>query len=163
MFNKLCFVGVLGLAGYGGYKLYKSSTAKGNPADDDYFAGISFGLTGWVPQLPIHPRSKVPTQGVFNPVKVSVQRGKAYAMVPARDTDYVNPAQMVPTTGPGNLAPIPGVNTSYINDVGGTANPYFYTEEEYVIQGDTGSLTMGGVLPPIPNSSGYKSPNLKVG
>lgn len=56
----------------------------------------------FVPCLPIHAKSKTPTQGVFSPVH---KRKAGDGITTARDTDFLNPAQLYPTTGPGNLAP----------------------------------------------------------
>lgn len=61
-------------------------------------------MTGqkWLPDLPIHSKSVAPTQGKY----ATVQRNKYKSgITTARDTDWLNPAQLYPTTGPGDLAP----------------------------------------------------------
>ena len=115
----ICSVIVLGLAGYGGYAFYKhywTDDSADGAAEDDYWAGLNFGISGWSPQLPIHPKSKAPTQAVYAPISINPKKYGAGNAIPARTMDYYNPAQLVPTTGPGNLAPVPGVNTEFIGD-----------------------------------------------
>lgn len=74
--------------------------------ESDTLAAIKDGvgsMTTWIPQLPISPKSVV-TSGTYTtrPVKAKYKDG----IVMARDTDYYNPAQLYPSGGPGNLAPI---------------------------------------------------------
>jgi hypothetical protein len=161
MFVHKCLgVGVVALAGVGGYWLYKTyyvSDDADSAADDDYFAGLNFGISGWKPQLPIHPRSMLPTaEAVYSPVQLKPQRGKAWSMIPARSTDYANPAQFVASTGPGNLAPIAGVNSGLANNDVGPTSAYAGT-----IAGDSGQLTAAGPLP-MKDATGYKVPSGKV-
>ena len=131
MYRKLCALGLLGLAGYGGYVLwnkYNTDDSADAAAEDDYWSGLNFGITGWSPQLPIHSRSKTPTQGVYPAPTVYARKYKPGDMIPQRSQDYMNPAQLVPTTGPGNIAPQVGINTEFIYP---TYNPNaaMYTEE----------------------------------
>ncbi len=129
MFYKLYGLGVLTLAVVGGivlWRKYDTDEQAEGPGDDDYWAGLNFGITGWAPQLPIHPKSMAPTEAVYAPVAVTGKRGRPGRMTTARSVDWYNPAQLVPTTGPGNLAPLPGINTGWVNaDAFGNPNDPF--------------------------------------
>lgn len=148
MYRAVVSVGILGLAGVGGYALYKKYYTDNDAApEDDYWAGINFGVTGWSPQLPIHAKSKTPTQAVYNPITINHKKYGAGNSIPARNMDYYNPSQLVPSIGPGNLAPIPGVNTSFVQ-----LNP-FETSPRVVAIDPGATLTAGGPLK-IKNPSG---------
>lgn len=76
-------------------------------SESDTMVAIKQGigsLTTWIPQLPINPKSVPPeTSGTYKTVTVN----KKYkdGIVPARDTDYYNPAQLYASTGPKGLTP----------------------------------------------------------
>ena len=81
-------------------------------SESDTLAAVKVGvgkLTALVPLLPISPKSVGPeTSGTYTtrPIKAKYKDG----IVMARDTDYYNPAQLYPSGGPGNLAPIASAN-----------------------------------------------------
>jgi hypothetical protein len=129
----ICGVILLGVAGYGGYYIYKTSKdANIIDPEDTWIAGQKT-ISGTVPVLPIHPKSDpTATQGVYTQVYSSYGK-KA---IPARNANYMNNAQLVPTTGPGNLAPIAG-NTMEQDFVGINVPTDGY-----------GSVTAGGPCPP---------------
>ena len=112
-------IGALAVAGVGvvAYLAYKQLDNDDMPNDpEDTFNAGSYEDNMTLPALPIHPKwNPSATQGVFTPGKVKSVVGTSNVsshygdiMVPARNSDYLNWAQLVPTTGPGNLAPIMG-------------------------------------------------------
>lgn len=104
----------IAVAGGGAYYIYKQSKQSNvTDAEDDYIAGMDTSA-GTFPVLPIHPRSDpTVTQGVY----ASITSSYGKKSITARNTDYINPSQLVPTSGPGNLAPIAG-NTRELDFAG---------------------------------------------
>src|SRR5579862_5513484 len=108
---------LLGL-GWVGYKWWQGETVSGDQSDDFDAAMKSSHFGEWVPQLPIHQRSKLSsTNATYKPVKVSTKYKDG--IVPARDMDYYNPSQIVASTGPGNLAPFATGDTKELKAVKG--------------------------------------------
>ena len=74
--------------------------------ENDTSVAIKLGIgntSDYVPQLPIHPKSQKPTMGIYTPMKVSGKYKSGITL--ARNTDYLNPAQLYATTGPTGLTP----------------------------------------------------------
>jgi hypothetical protein len=96
-----------------GYQYYTGS----NDIDDSNFSGDAFAaslqsgykssalapLRAWVPQLPVHPRSAIPTEGIYHPEKVINPNS-----TPARNVDYLSSYQLYATTGPTGGTIMPG-------------------------------------------------------
>jgi hypothetical protein len=79
-------------------------TFASDAAENDVDVAVMTGQK-WVPQLPVHSKSVAPTQGSTG----TVPRNKYKSgITTARDQDWLNPAQLYPTTGPGNIAPHAG-------------------------------------------------------
>lgn len=76
-------------------------TFASDAAENDYDVATQLGHD-YMPALGLHPRAKVPTQGNTNTIPRNSYKA---GITTARDTDFLNPAQLYPTTGPGDIAP----------------------------------------------------------
>lgn len=101
--SKIVAGGILILAGIGGYTVYKKYHVKANVSVEDDFNAANSLFGEYVPFLPIHSKSNPQTRGIYTTLKPSTRYKDG--IVPARNTDYYNPSQLVASTGPGNLAP----------------------------------------------------------